>query len=143
MREILFRGKRVENDRWVEGNLVKTKTGASYILVPSEDLDITPTSHMVSFLVCYSSVGQYTGLTDKNSVKIFEGDVVRNGYSSNLGEFWNFGNVVYVVNDGCFEICNTEERYLKRLTQSQIVLRNIEVVGNIHDNPNLLESEEE
>lgn len=80
-----------------------------------------------------STIGQFTGLLDKNGKKIFEGDLVRNGYSSNFGEFWDIGNVVYVPTDGCFEISNLCERYLKRLTQTQIIKRSIEVVGNIHD----------
>lgn len=142
MREILFRGKRVEDDRWIEGNLVKTKTGASYILVPSEDLGVNQTSQTISFLVCYSSVGQYTGLKDKSSVKIFEGDVVETPYLDPIfGDMINGVKTVgaIVFESGCYCVYYKDN---DRIVSMHSLDHKLKVIGNIYDNPNLLESEE-
>ena len=131
MREILFRGKQINNGEWVEGfySPIACNNGTKPSIIVG-----TERNCFIPEFVDPLTIGQFTGLTDKNGKKIFEGDMVRNGYSSNLGEFWDIGNVVYVSTDGCFEICNLGEPYLKRLTQTQIVKRSIEVVGTVYDN---------
>lgn len=110
MRDILFRGKRKDNGEWVEG-----------VAFPGEDWSITICRRnpidgsFDGYEVDPASVGQYTGLTDKNGTKIFEGDIVlkltRSG--EKLCEV-RFGND-----------------------------KNIEVIGNIHDNPELLKGDAE
>lgn len=114
MREILFRGKQADG-MWVYGDLI---------------FDI-------AYHVDPSTIGQFTGLTDKNGKRIFEGDIVRHGYSNQNGSFFDNGTIAFVINDGAFEIVGAEP-YTKRLTRKMIVERNIETIGNIHDNPELL-----
>lgn len=112
-REILFRGKRVDNREWVEGSFVKTFHNLFIIPMNDETIkafDIIP--------VIQETVGQFTGLTDKNSKKIFEGDIVKD---------WAGIRVIK------FEIYDNYQGY--DLEPDDI---DCEIIGNIYDNPELL-----
>lgn len=121
MREILFRGKRLGDGEWVDGSLfIDEKKDKHEILVG-----------YVNYRVCWEvdpeSVGQFTGLTDMNGQKIFEGDII-SGYDNNYVCEWDEGNVEFTVFDGkeSFGIAYADYMHM-------------EVIGNIHDNPELLE----
>ena len=131
MREILFRGKQKSNGVWLFGDLRQwsaTRKGiCDYALKSTNEVDP-------------STVGQYTGLTDKNGVKIFEGDIVRverwlySGENKKEREVFN-GVVWYDENHTCFGLRSTKYRCLPiaRFKGDYST-----VVGNIHDNPELI-----
>lgn len=130
MREILFRGKR---DDTGEGDLRQDKDlGISYILgwdyyMEDEELQREP----FECEVIPESVGQYTGLTDKNGTKIFEGDIV-----DILTENSDIGIVKY--NEGGFEV-ETNEFVID--FKQNIDGTDVEVIGNIYDDPKPLKGE--
>ena len=121
-REILFRGKRVDSSEWFEG---------SYWLSRSAVRETTYITDGYGNLFCVipETVGQYTGLNDKNNVKIFEGDILK------------FRSGIYSV-----EWDNEHSKFLQRNGQFSrelhIWIAKSEIVGNIHDNPELLKGEE-
>ena len=134
MREILFRGKRVDNGEWVYGLLCRAVD--TYASIVEKDTEVL-------YSVSTKTIGQYTGLTDKNGKKIFEGDVLNvhdqipmfDGYDTD--EIVYNGKVMYIKNQGMY-VCegNNDGNALCALN-----LDKCEVIGNIHDNPELLEVE--
>lgn len=125
MREILFRGKRVDNGEWVYGNYAFTDfDNKQYFIFQNKAFE---------HLVIPETVGQYTGLTDKNGKKIFEGDIVeyQNGY----------GHIEWAQLHGAFMCVEENGDYWEWLDN----MYDIEVIGNIHDihdNPELLKGGE-
>lgn len=118
MREILFRGKRIDNGEWVYGDFSRYSDEKSIIMVDLLEEE--------DYWVSSETVGQDTGLKDKNGKKIFEGDVV---------EFEHGGRVrAYVIyKDGSFEVKNDKADVFLYLC---VIDHKAEVIGNIHDIPN-------
>lgn len=130
MREILFRGKRKDNGEWVYGFYVCLGETLHYILTGK--LDITKGFPMFEkYEVDPETVGQYTGLTDKNGQRIFEGDILKAAEENRKPFIYKvvFVNGVFglVVKNGGFD-CSLV------LWAKECV----EIIGNIHDNPELM-----
>ncbi len=123
MREILFRGYSTALRKWFEGDLVH-----------SPDINHPVICNNDSFVnVSKKTIGQYTGLLDKDGKKIFEGDIVKHYHDKKFPESYSKGYVFW------------DEEYLRWKRTSENVNCCIandciyEVIGNIHDNPELLE----
>lgn len=147
MREILFRGKRIDNGEWVEGSLLKCNRinkGKVYICPDTNvcDVNMDDGGKIIDvglnfgcwYEVDPETVGQFTGMADKTGRKIFEEDIIN---FSNPRPFKDFVAEV-AFNDGCFDLVNKSRcfrDYLKCYTCNHVG----EVIGNRWDNPELLE----
>ena len=139
MRDILFRGQtrrkgeyivNMAGDKceshWVYGGIFPQNKDGDFAIIYQQEPEIR------KFTVYADTVGQYTGLTDKNGVRIFEGDIVSLVKHDSL-----IYKVVYVP---CrYELVNSKgvNCFVLDIYKSE----NIEVIGNIHDNPELLGGE--
>ena len=118
MREILFRGKRIFNSKWVEGFMYSQHFPLEF----RDDFYIR--CYDTDYLVIPETVGQYTGLTDKNGVRIFEGDIVDYISSDVIG---NPKTGTIIVED------MTDYDTMIYLNHSD----ELQIIGNIHDNPEI------
>ncbi len=142
MREITFRGKRVDNGEWVYGDLLQN---IDVVKIREREKDI---NRIAKRYVCNpETVGQFTGLTDKNGKMIFEGDII-SAIALDTGEeqraVVGFGRFIDVNNDDEY-IGFYIEFYGHITTIAQLEMEEIEgcfeVIGNIHDNPEIMEVE--
>ena len=126
MREILFRGKQIDNGEWIEGYFEKYN-GCAYINLQTERLNSGgyPIREFVE--VIPETVGQYTGLTDKNGKTFFEGDICK--HRSNYSGEYIISVVTYTDGEFLAMVGNNSGFCLSD---------KLEVIGNIHDNPELL-----
>ncbi|MGN1303759.1 MAG: YopX family protein [Oscillospiraceae bacterium] len=145
-REILFRGKRTDNGEWVEGYVGTAFTIDENRKVKSRHftvLDCLGCSSQV--IVLDETVGQYTGLTDKNGKRIFEGDIVKTHYAnaekSDFIEqivFHNGKFCAYFSNQLCKQWVNLYDGTEHLPQDKSVYMDSVEVIGNIYDNPELL-----
>ena len=152
MRDILFRGKRVVTGEWIEGNYWEF-CGRHNIMI---------SGICIGSRVDPSTVGQYTGLKDKNGKRIFEGDIVRytfdspddptateNGLKVRTGRiFWSDWRASFAVTAGRklnAGINNDVAIYVRGRQVYEYVrgANTVEVIGNIHDNPEFLIGDED
>lgn len=148
MRDILFRGKRVDNDEWAFGVPAKDEHGEMVVIESIFELDEYDCRGTKCLYVDENTVGQYTGFTDKNGQKIFDGDIIR-AITLDTGEEQMavvcFGNFIDENNGDDYigfyiEFCGIKTT-IPQLAMEE-VKDHIEVIGNIHDNPELLGVEE-
>ena len=139
MREILFRGKWTDNGGWVDGYF--TKAG-EYCYILTGMLSLRD-GHVefAKYRVDPETVGQYTGLKDKNGVRIFDGDILEDSlkqelYTVNIGEY-NQCDTCFDDEEkaayGCYTVDSNE--FEESIGHAHIWAT---VIGNIHDNPELL-----
>ena len=153
MREILFRGKRLDNGEWVEG-WYQPETTIKHWNGSQETVGVTSAykveeGFLEDTLVDPPTVGQYTGLTDKNGKRIFEGDMIK-PFDDEVGK------MVVEFHHGQFLLCLYGERgYMAEYGWEEegnygcfeaeplsSYGDDIEVIGNIHDNPEMLKGGE-
>lgn len=145
MREILFRGKRIDNGEWVIGFLSKTRglDNKLHICIDYEEKGV-----MCSSIVIPETIGQYTGLTDKNGKKIFEGDILRYYDDEIQIVEWNreFSNLMlhtyckYEIKKGRKVVIENSDGWN---WLHDYPLNEMSIIGNIHDNPELLKEAEQ
>lgn len=140
MREIIFRGKRIDTGEWVHGFIISVSDG-TWILKPAYTLTMCNRPLKTDLEVIQvdpATVGQYTGLKDKNGKEIYEGDILDCSYvnpmTGNKVErlfFVECGEAAFVAR--CIGHSPFGDIYLH--------FENTEgnIIGNIHDNPELLE----
>ena len=127
-KEVLFSGKRADNGEWVVGDLIHRqiwKRSLTIIRVSDDGFD-----HYEEYEVIPETVGQFTGLTDKNGKKIFEGDIIAKGFE--LYEVrWNPEQVHWGIYSDNYEVAG-----FTKFSESYF-----EVIGNIYDNKELLKND--
>ena len=136
MREIIFRGKRIDNGEWVYGSLF---VGFKKCYICPEAIAM----YYFDGALCLggfievdpSTVSQYTGLKDRNGKRIFEGDIL---LLDDMKGIVNYGT-------GCFCVKLPSPNYLYLNNPAIDMVLNeypgFEVIGNVHDNPKLLKEE--
>lgn len=133
MREILFRGKRVDNGEWIKGFYIEANhhwhnKGVHKEWIVKNVIQNGGWCNVGSkYAVIPETVGQYTGLTDENGTKIFEGDIVKwfgKKYTVTYKEGRFIGEKEHFIGVDEYEFIN--------------LYGSLEVIGNIHDNPELL-----
>ena len=127
MREILLRGKRLEIGDWVEGSLIAYPDGDCYIARPSDDPNV-----LDKFCIDPATVGQYTGLKDKNGKQVFEGDLCLCDRHIND----SFDQTVFEIMFDPLRGYYGESSWGSEFDGTSFDL--CEIIGNIHDNPELL-----
>lgn len=130
MREILFRGKQINSGEWTYGYYCPKPYShfpCEATIFPSETIDRDWHGERVD----PDTVGQFTGLTDRNGVKIFEGDIVRYGDTIH--------RVVFEQRNGTAYFGLVYAAYETLPFGYYQDLKQIEAIGNIYDNPELLE----
>lgn len=169
MREILFRGKRVDNGEWIYGVPITDKaTGDAYIITSTAGAYLrSEINNMCAtgFRAIPETVGQYTGLTDKNGTRIFEGDVVKlfdiaigeivygcgtfgiscrqqidyDYLASEIASITGCDNTpMFCHNDNFVSLWELYSNYNEENSEISV----IEVIGTIYDNPELLKGEQ-
>lgn len=132
MRDIIFRGM-TEDGRMVEGSLVwQNECYISTLQRPGKKVNGTYTFDDFEKVSC-ETIGQYTGLTDKNGKRIFEGDIVENADDRYIIE-WSGNEAKFVLSDEYGSVQADFDNFWGY---------ELEVIGNIHENKDLLEVESE
>ena len=151
MKEYKFRGKETDTRKWVYGGLFKepappqcfekTLEDKYWIVYPNPRYmpDWNLPYEMIRTDVDKETIGQHTGLTDKNGKEIYEGDIVKFRFKDDRKEFPDLiGYIEYQTTFTAFRIMSNQGSFKIDITE----IKFIEVIGNVYDNPKLLEEGE-
>ena len=132
---IKFRGKSIYGDEWLLGSLIKIEKDRYAVIPPLNDIEIGKSIGM--YEVCPETVGQFTGLFDKNGKEIYEGDILHTiTFGFNPEEF----TAIILYRNCCFQLSNG--RNLFYFGQSDLTkMDDTIVIGNIYDHPELIKEE--
>jgi uncharacterized phage protein (TIGR01671 family) len=148
MREILFRGKRCDNGEWVQGYYIRAEHHWHNHGIHKDWITLGASANggwfalHNKYAVKSETVGQFTGLTDKNGKKIFEGDIVRVLGNQQVDDWKNVDYVALIafLDGGFCAIDGTvEEHGFRRYALARMDF-SLEIIGNQFDNPELLEN---
>lgn len=133
MREIKFRGKCFDNGEWIYGDYHKRAGGVHCIIKmePDENGKVVYIVHQVA----PDTIGQFTGLHDKNGKEIYEGDIVESDGYSGARHYVGYRKeeamfVAYIIGTTPQDYCSVFQNWINDYEKK--------VIGNIHDNPELL-----
>jgi len=124
MREIIFRGKRIDTGEWVYGDLIQWECGMVEIAPIERD--------NAQYTVEPDTVGQYTGLKDRNGQDVYEGDLLRTPEGNIMIAEWVGSGIVTRCLTPTYDGMMNTNRYAFPVSKK---------IGNIHDNPELLKEE--
>jgi len=144
-REIEFRGKRVDNGEWIYGVPITDKaTNDAYIITSTAGASLkSEINNMCAtgFRVISNTVGQYTGLTDKNGTRLFEGDIVKiTDFHTTAIAAVKYGSTKESTSWGWYFDDNDGHAYFL-MSKAFCEDYNGIIIGNIHDNPELLKGD--
>lgn len=134
MRENLFKAKKWDNGKWIEGYFVKIKDVTEHNLILTGELSKGAYTDFIGYEVDPETLCQFTGLTDKNGKRIWENNVVLLVYDGKEHIY----QIVWDNSELDFKATNGEENYGTHY-EYLLCCEEIEVIGNIFDNPELLQ----
>lgn len=140
MREILFRGKSIQGNDWEYGGILPQNSEREVVIISGAAFLLNTRWQITDFsFVDPTTVGQYTGLSDKNGHKIFEGDIVRQQYpGGDTCLFRIMWSAIFLKFEGI-----PIDKFLEgRFHFNGGLAGYREVVGNIYDNPELMGNDE-